>query len=390
MKITDLRVWLTPVPIEGTGSRTWVFLEIDTDEGITGIGEASSTGGGGSLVVGSMLKNLKDTKVTADFRESLIGENPEDIDRIWHKLWRRYTGGGGWGGFVTTLVSGIDIALWDIKGKALGKPVYNLLGGAFRDKIPLYTHVRNDDPELAAEHAKSLVAEGYTALKTDPFMPEMRPHHRRYTSGTISAEGATKGVATIAAIREAVGPNVEVLLDAHGNFNVPTAIKLCRMMEPYDLTWFEEPVQPESLEALRQVRESVNIPLCVGERLYTRFGFLPVLSQRLSDYIMPDIVWTGGITETRKIANLAEVFHIPVTPHDANGPLNIIAGAHTMMSVPNFYRLEMISGWMDNYNACIEPKLDIRSGYLHLSDRPGLGFELNKDFLESHKDPDWE
>lgn len=389
MKITDLRVWLTAVPIEGTGSRTWVFLEIDTDEGITGVGEASSTGGGGSVVVGNMLKNLKDTKVTTDFRQALIGEDPENIDKIWHMLWRRYTGGGGWGGFVSTLVSGVDIALWDIKGKALGKPVYNLLGGAFRDKILLYTHVKQADPDQAAEHARSLVAEGYTALKTDPFMPEMRPHHRQYTTGSISAEGAALGEAKIAAIREAVGPDIEVMIDAHGNFNVPTAIKLCKRMEPYNLTWFEEPCQPESIDALRQVRESVSIPLCVGERLYTRFGFYPVLKEGLADYLMPDIVWTGGITETRKIANLAEVFHVPVSPHDANGPINIISGAHTMMTVPNFYRLELVSTWMDNYNACIIPHLDIRDGYLHLPDKPGLGFELNKDFLEANADPDW-
>lgn len=389
MKITDMRVWLTAIPVEGTGSRTWVFIEVDTDEGITGVGEASSTGGGGSVVVGSMVRMLRDSTVVTDFRESLVGEDPEDIDRIWHKLWRRFTGGGGWGGFVTTLVSGIDIALWDIKGKALGKPIYNLLGGKFRDSILLYTHVTPGDPQRAANHARSLVAQGFTALKTDPFMPEMRAHHRRYTSGQISAEGAANGEATIAAIREAVGPNIGVMIDAHGNFNVPTAIKLCRRMEPYDLTWFEEPVQPESYDALRQVRENVELPICVGERLYTRFGFVPIFKDRLADYIMPDIVWTGGITEMRKIANMAEAFHIPVTPHDANGPINILAGAHTMMSVPNFYRLEMVSGWMDNYNACIDPPLDVRGGYLYLSGRPGLGVELNKDFLKAHSDPDW-
>ena len=389
MKITDMRVWLARISIEGAAARTWVFIEVDTDEGITGIGEASSTGGGGSVVVGNIVKQLRDSTVVGDFRESLLGENPEDIDRIWHKLFRRFTGGGGWGGFVTTVASGVDIALWDIKGKALQRPIYDLLGGRFRDSILLYTHVRPGDPQRAAEHARSLVAEGYTAMKTDPFMPEMRQHHRRYTSGTISAQGAANGERTIAAIRDAVGPEIEVLVDAHGNFNVPTAIRLARRLEPYDLTWFEEPVPPESYDALRQVREAVEVPICVGERLYTRFGFVPILKDRLADYIMPDIVWTGGISELRKIANMAEAFHIPVTPHDANGPINIVAGAHTMMTVPNFYRLEIASGWLEAYNACINPPLDIRDGYLHLSERPGLGVELNLDYIKAHPDPDW-
>ena len=335
------------------------------------------------------LKYLRDGSSLGDFRESLIGENPDDIERIWHKLFRRFTGGGGWGGFVTTVVSGIDIALWDIKGKVLGRPIYDLLGGRFRDRILVYTHVRSPDPVQAAEHARQLVGEGYTALKTDPFMPEMRPHHRRYTSGTISAEGAAFAEEKIAAIREAVGPDIEILVEAHGNFNVPTAIAMARRMERYRPTWFEEPVQPESIDALRQVRESVDVPISVGERLYTRFGFAPILQGRLADYIMPDVVWTGGITETRKIANLAEVYHIPVSPHDANGPVNILAGAHTMMAIPNFYRLEMISTWLEAYNSCISSPLDIRDGFLHLSDRPGLGVDLNLDFIKANQDPDW-
>ncbi len=390
MKITDIRVWVTRIPVPGLAPRSWVFIEIDTDEGITGIGEASSSGGGGSIVVGSIINYIRNGSALGDFRESIIGENPEDIERIWHKLFRRFTGGGGWGGFVTTVLSGIDIALWDIKGKALGRPIYDLLGGTFRDRILLYTHVKTPDPQQAAVHAKELVAKGFTAMKTDPYMPEMRQHHRNYTNGTISAEGAALALEKIAAVRDTVGPNIEVMIDAHGNFNVPTAIKLIRQMEPYHLTWFEEPVQPESFDALRQVREAVNTPICVGERLYTRFGFAPILKERLADYIMPDIVWTGGISEVRKIANFAEIYHIPVTPHDANGPINILAGAHTMMTVPNFYRLEMIDSWMDSYNACIDPPLDVRDGYIHLSSRPGLGVDLNLDFIKSHLDPDWQ
>jgi galactonate dehydratase len=147
MKIADLKVWLTRVPIPGLADRTWVFLEIDTDEGITGIGEASSTGGGGSLIVGNILRFLREGQALGDFlgdfRESFIGENPDDIEWIWHKLFRRFTGGGGFGGFGSTVVSGIDIALWDIKGKVLNRPIYDLLGGTFRDRILLYTQQRN-------------------------------------------------------------------------------------------------------------------------------------------------------------------------------------------------------------------------------------------------------
>ena len=386
MKITDLKVWVTMPEVPG---RTFVFLQVETDEGITGAGEATSSGGGGSLVVGSMLQLLRDTTVVHDFRESLVGENPEHIERIWHKLYRRFTGGGGHGGFVTTVLSGIDIALWDIAGKAQGKPVYELLGGPVRDRILLYDHVRPGEPRKAAEHAESLVAEGFTALKTDPFTPEMGRYHRRYTSGTISAAGAANGVETIAAVRQAVGPEVEVLIDAHGNFNVPTAIDLARRLEPYDITWFEEPVPPDSLEALRHVKEMVSVPICVGERLYTRFDFVPILTERLAEYIMPDVVWTGGISELRKIANMAEAFYVPVSPHDAQGPINILAGAHTMMAVPNFYRLEYSSASRDLYGRLITPPLDIRDGYLHLSDRPGLGVELDLDYIEAHPDPDW-
>jgi galactonate dehydratase len=385
LKITDLKIWLTKPEAAG---RTFVFLRIDTDEGISGVGEATSSGGGGSIVVGNMLRLLRDSKVTTDFRESLIGQDPENIDLIWHKLYRRFTGGGGYGGFVTTLISGIDIALWDIKGKIMNRPVYRLFGGPVRDSIELYTHIRPGDPQAAAEHAKSLVALGYTALKTDPFV-EMRQHHRRYTQGRISAAGAALGIDTIAAVREAVGPDIEVLIDAHGNFNVPTAINLANRLGAYDIGWFEEPVQPDSVDALRHVKESVNVPLCTGERVYSRFGFVPILKERLVEYIMPDILWSGGISEMRKMANLAEAFYVPISPHDANGPINILSGAHTMMTVPNFYKLEIANADTTLYDSFITHPLDIRDGYLHLSERPGLGVELNMDFLEAHPDPDW-
>ena len=386
MKITDLKIWVAKPEPHG---RAFVFFKIDTDEGVSGVGEATSSGGGGSVIVGNMARFLRDSTAGDDFRESLIGEDPQYIDRIWHKLYRRFTGGGGFGGFVTTLLSGIDIALWDIRGKALGLPIYRLFGGPVWDDVPMYTHVAPGDPDRAAAQARQLAGEGFTALKTDPFMPEMRQHHRRYMKGEISPRGAALGADTIAAMREAVGPDVEILIDAHGNFNVPTAIRLARRLEPYDLGWFEEPVQPNSNDALRAVREAVDVPLCVGERLYHRWDFVPILKDRLAEYLMPDILWCGGISEMRKIANLAESFYIPVSPHDASGPVNILAGAHTMMTVPNFYKLEFNHAALDVHNRIISEPLDIRDGTLHLSERPGLGVELDEEYLDAHPDPDW-
>jgi galactonate dehydratase len=283
------------------------------------------------------------------------------------------------------------MALWDIKGKALGRPVYDLLGGPMRDKVLLYSHVSptNDIPKAVAD-AKRQVALGYSALKLDPFGKEMGPKHRRYIDGKISAAGAAFGEDLMAALREAVGPDVELMIDAHGNFDVPTAIELCNRMKPYNLTWFEEPTQPESIDALRQVRANTDIPLCTGERKYTRWDFVPILTEGLVNFIMPDICWTGGISEMRKIAILAESFYVPVSPHDASGPFNVLTGAHTMITVPNFYRLEMTDHAVNYYNNVLTEPLDIRDGYIHLPDRPGLGYELNHDFIKANPDPDWQ
>ena len=148
-------------------------------------------------------------------------------------------------------------------------------------------------------------------------------------------------------------------------------------------------MQPNSNEALKHVKDSINVPVCVGERLYSRWDFVPILRDRLAEYLMPDILWSGGISEMRKIANLAEAFYVPVSPHDASGPINILAGAHTMMTVPNFYKLEFNHAALRLHNRFVTPGLDIRDGVLYLSDRPGLGVELNIDFIEAHPDPDW-
>ena len=280
------------------------------------------------------------------------------------------------------------IALWDIKGKALGRPIYDLLGGPVRDNILLYTHPRYGPPETVAGSARQQVDEGYTAVKTDPFWEEMGPYHTAYLSGVISRRGEERGAEIVAAVREAVGPEVEILIDCHGNFDVASTIRCANTLAPYNIGWFEEPVPPESYDALRQVREAVDVRICVGERLFTRWDFLPVLQNRLADYLMADVCWTGGISELKRIASMAEAYYVAMSPHGAMVPIQIVAGAHAMMTVPNFYRLEITSRWLPAFNAAIDPALDIRGGVLHLSDRPGLGIELDMDYVRSRLAPD--
>jgi galactonate dehydratase len=189
-------------------------------------------------------------------------------------------------------------------------------------------------------------------------------------------------VEIVAAIREAVGPGVEIFIDAHGRFNLPTAVRLANRLAPYRIGWFEEPVPPENWDALRQFRDGSDVPVCVGERLYTRWQFRPVLEQKLADYIMPDIIRTGGISEMKKIATMAEAFFVPISPHDATGPITLIAGAHTMMTTPNFFRLEIAYSELPVYQEAMDPPFEIHDGYFHVSDRPGLGHDLKPDYLE--------
>ena len=386
MKITDLRVYLT----RATENRTWVFVEVDTDEGITGVGESTNSGGGGAHIVGRGYELLKDDLDYSDFADGVVGDDPNHIEMIWNKVYRRF-GTLGSRGLGTTLCAGLDMALWDIKGKALGRPVYDLLGGPVRDDVRLYSHPASpDDIDACVADAKRQVAAGYKALKTDPFSAEMGKHHRRYIDGKISASGRAYSLDVMAALREAVGPDIELLIDAHGNFDVATATDLCNKMMPYDITWFEEPLQPESTEALRQLKSNTDMPLCIGERKFNRWDFVPVLAEGLVNFIMPDICWSGGISEMKKMAILAESFYIPISPHDASGAFNVIAGAQVMITVPNFYRLEMNDNTVEAYNSVLTEPLDIRDGHLILPDRPGLGYELDHDFIAAHPDPDWE
>ncbi len=378
MKITKLVPWL--VKTTGSGWGEYFFVEVRTDEGITGWGEITTTTLIANRAVAGIIRQLNDL---------LVGEDPARIEHIWNKTFRSFTYMGTRGA-ASHVVSGIDIALWDIRGKVLGLPIYELLGGKLRDSILLYTHPLRrllDNDETLVEEITAIVASGHTALKFDPF-PHAKgesPNNDDYLDGGMSKAGEASAARMAARIREVAGPGIEILIDAHGRFNVPTAIRLCRSLEDAaQIDWFEEPVPVESYAALQQVREKVNCAITVGERLHTRWEFAPILEKRLADYIMPDVTWAGGISELKKIATMAEAYYIPISPHDASGPINVVAGAHVMMTVPNFYRLETSRYDLSKYNDFVETPLDNSGGSLHLPRLPGLGLTMNMDYMRAN------
>jgi len=376
MKITSVRPWLVKSSSSYWGE--FLFVEVTTDAGITGWGEITTTTKLANRALCTMLRQVSDV---------LAGEDPTHIERIWHKVFRSFTYMGSRGAAVEC-VSGIDIALWDILGKSLDKPIYELLGGAVRDEIALYTHPDQSkftSKEGVVREIGDIVKSGHQALKFDPF-PRQSSERDGYLDGSMSRKDEREAAELTALIREITGPDVELLIDAHGRFDVPTAIRLCRTLEEAgDIDWFEEPVPPESFNALKQVREKVNAPISWGERGHTKWDFVPILENKLADYIMPDVTWTGGITELKKISALCEAYYIPVSPHDASGPINVVAGAQVMMTVPNFYKLETAQWNLAVYNAFIRTPLDNTDGALKLAQAPGLGIEMNREYLEANE-----
>ncbi len=384
MKITSIRPWLIHSAASYWGE--FLFVEVTTSEGITGWGEITTTTKIANRALTAMLRQINNV---------MVGEDPAQIERLWHKLFRSFTYMGSRGAAVECL-SAIDIALWDIRGKALGKPIYELLGGPVRDEIALYTHpdqrkFTSKDGVIA--EIRDIVKSGHTALKFDPFpyqgraVTDAKAREQRdgYLDGSMSRRDEREAAELTALIRETAGSEIEILIDAHGRFDVPTAIRLCRSLEEAgSIDWFEEPCPPESFNALKQVREKVNVPISWGERGHTKWDFVPILENKLADYIMPDVTWTGGITELKKISALCEAYYIPVSPHDAAGPINVVAGAQVMMTVPNFYKLETSEWNLSKYDHLIDRPLDNSNGSLKLHPGPGLGIEMNREYLEAH------
>lgn len=371
MKITDIKTAL----VRGHG---WsCFVRIESDEGLSGTGECIHGGGG----IAGIVEELKPL---------LMGENPLNVEPLFEKLRRWGLFDGALAGHFVTALSGIEIALWDLAGKALNVPVYQLLGGRFRNRIRLYADChagKEGTPESAAEKAKEVVAQGFNALKFDVDDAD-DPHKRDPWNGSVTPREVDRMVNLVAAVREAVGDGVDLAMDMHGRYDISAAIAIARAMEPYRLMWLEEPVPPENVVAMREVKQNSPVPLCAGENLYLRWGFRDLIEQQAVDIVMPDLPKCCGLAEGKRIAHLAEMYYIAFAPHNVCGPVGTVASAHCCASVPNFLVLEW--HWLErpHWNELVlaDPPL-IREGYLHLPEGPGLGVELNLEAARKYQKP---
>lgn len=374
MKISGVQVWL----VEGV-KYNWTFLKIHTDQGITGIGEA--TNWPGSPIIVAACKHVG---------QLIIGEDAARIDYIWTKLYRDLHWMGQ-AGPVLSAISAVDIALWDIAGKRAGMPVYELLGGGYRHDIQLYANywfISSDaSPQEYARQARLMKAQGFSACKLDPFA------HTSYLYGTHLAENlslteAAKKLALdrLVAVQEAVGPSFPIAVETHAMLNAPTAIEMAHRIQAAGINcmWYEEPAGPEFPDAIAEIKRQISLPVCVGERLHSRFMCRPILERHAADILMPDVTRCGGISELRKIASLCECFNVPVAPHNPNGPISTIASAHVMASIPNFFLQEFIVSDVTWRDQVLDHPLPVRDGVLHLSDAPGLGFDLVEEQLQRH------
>ena len=322
-----------------SGSRNWLFLKAYTDEGVTGVGECS----GWPRVV---------ERAVEDLATLLVGEDPRDIERLWQKMFGAIMGHGMTGVVGAGAMSGIDMALWDIKGKVLGTPVWNLLGGKMRDRIRVYGHANT--PEVALR----LKERGITAVKTG---------------------GVARIVEKVDAIRRAVGDAIDIMVDLHGPpwMTTKDAIVTGRALEPYDLLFFEDPVAPENAEAYARIQDQVAIPLAAGERFATIWGLRPLIEKELVDVVQPDTGRSGGISQLMKIAAMAEAHHITVAPHSGSlGPIAEFAALHVLAAIPNTLILERLEDdWPGRYEVT-DPVPRTVAGYLPVPDRPGLGVDI--------------
>ena len=380
MKITSVDIY--DIKLDATAATQWnpVVIRINTDEGIYGLGEVGLAYGVGAPAGLGMVKHLAE--------RFLIGSDPFRAEQLWDEMYRRTFWAQGGGPVVFGGMSAIDEALWDIKGKALGVPVYELLGGRVWDKLRVYANGWYHGcvtPEDYAEAAQRVVADGYTAMKFDPFAYSAGGTWN-YPRRALDPQRADLAYARVEAVRDAVGPKVDILVEVHGNLGTTSAIQMGKRFEALKPFFYEEPVDALNVECMRKVAENVDIPLAAGERLYTRYGFRPYIEGQILDVLQPDIGLAGGIMETKKIAAYAETYGIHVQPHNCAGPISTAASVQLDACITNFIIQEWFPYHKDERYELVTEALEHQAvgGYYTVTDKPGLGVELNEGAIRKH------
>ena len=377
MKVVELKTMVVENEEPYIGGKWLLFLELITDEGISGLGERI-TGGSYSRNLGALQSQVK--LIEELVGQYVIGEDPTRIERIWDKMYASRHDFRHPSLYATPVISAIDMALWDIVGKAANQPIYNLLGGMYHEKLRAYAYMPSRDyranPELAGEVAIQLLEEGNSACKLDPFMP-MYPIPRDIPLWEI--EAAAK---IFESIRNAVGNKLEVGIGTHGQLSTFSAIRVADYLEPYHPYWFEEPVPPENIDEMARVAAHTSIPIATGERLVTKYEFSQVLEKKAAQIIQLDVGQCGGITEAKKIASIAEAHYAMIAPHMYCGPIAAASAIQIDTCSPNFLIQEANQGPL--HKIIFKEPLVFEKGYIIPPTGPGLGIEFDEDVLKAH------
>ena len=387
MKIVEVKPYVVGTPRPHRGGRNWVFVKLLTDEGLSGVGEVYKAPFH-PLTVAKLLEDMGETYV--------VGADPFQIE----KLWRAVYYGEGYEAHdhhqhpdhtVMGCLSAIEMACWDIMGKALGQPIYNLLGGRYHDRLRSYTYLYpapgsprgtspHTDPAAAAESAIAHVEQGFTALKFDPLIDVMGTADPREPP----LDRLDNAEAVVRSVREAVGNKADILIGTHGQSTTSGTIRFAKRIEQFDPLWFEEPVPPENRDEMARVARATSIPVASGERLATKFEFRELLEKQAAAILQMALGRVGGILEARKIAGMAEAYYAQIAPHLYCGPIEAAANIQVDTCSPNFLVQESI-GRFDGFHAeILQEPIEWRDGYIVPSAKPGLGVELNEEVVLAH------
>lgn len=383
MKITKLEtVW-----IDEQQNTMWV--RVHTDEGLIGLGETFYAPRAVAAIIHDIFANL------------LLGKDAFDIEKHWNNMMSTVNF-FGFAGSEMRAISAVDVALWDLVGQYTGQPIYNLLGGRNRERIRTYNTCAGYGQYQdffawfdghVGELAQDLLKQGIRAMKVWPWdrfgVSLGGPIGQRAGANAVgpvghflSVDDLERGLQVVKDIRSAVGDKMDIAIEGHARWNLPIAIKIARALEPYDVMWLEEIIPPDNVDSYARLAAATRVPLCVSERLFTRFGFRQVIEKNAAHIIMPDMAWTGGLTETRKIAAMADTYYLPITTHDCIGPVALWSAVHLALHAPNAMIVESVRayylGW---YNDVVTDRIPIEDGQVTLPETPGLGTRLREEVL---------